>query len=163
MKSDGGELVGYSDADWAGDVDDRHSTTGNLFLMAGGPVSWLSKKQPVVALSTSEAEYVALSMATQKAVWLRRFLSGLAPAEVAKPTVIMEDNQGTIAIARNPVAHARTKRIDIRYHYIHEAVQEGTVVLQYCPTEAMTADVLTKSLTKNPFETLQKEMGLSTC
>ena len=91
MKSDGGELVGYSDADWAGDVDDRHSTTGNLFLMAGGPVSWLSKKQPVVALSTTEAEYVALSMATQEAVWLRRFLSGLAPAEVAKPTVIMED------------------------------------------------------------------------
>ena len=89
-------------------MDDRHSTTGNLFLMAGGPVSWLSKKQPVVALSTTEAEYVALSMATQEAVWLRRFLSGLAPAEVAKPTVIMEDNQGTIAIARNPVTYRYT-------------------------------------------------------
>ena len=96
MKSDGGKLVGYSGAEWAGDVDviDRHSTTGSLFLMAGGPVSWLGKKQPVVALSTSEAEYVSLSMATQEAV---RFLSGRAPAEVAKPTVIMEDNRGTIA------------------------------------------------------------------
>ena len=113
MKSDGGELVGYFGAGWAGDWD---ATTGSLFLMAGGPVSWLGKKQPVVALSTSEAEYVLQSMATQEAV---RFLSGRA-----KPTVIMEDNRGTIAIARNPVAHARTI---IRYHYLREAVQEGAL------------------------------------
>ena len=102
-KSGNGGLVGYADADWAGDLDDRHSTTGYVFLMAGGSVSWLSKKQPIVALSTAEAEYVALSMTTQEAVWLRRFLSDLTTAEDQKPTVVMKDNQGTIAIAKNPV------------------------------------------------------------
>ena len=86
-KSGNGGLIGYADADWAGDLDDRHSTTGYVFLMAGGSVSWLSKKQPIVALSTAEAEYVALSMTTQEAVWLRRFLSDLTTAEDQKPTV----------------------------------------------------------------------------
>ncbi len=101
VKSDLGKLTGYSDADWtaAGDVDDRHSTTGNLFIMAGAPVSWLSKKQAIVALSTSEVEYVALSMATQEVVWLRHFLSDLITTELETPTVIMEDNQGAIAMA----------------------------------------------------------------
>ena len=162
VKSCNGSLIGYSDSDWAGDVDDRHSTTGNLFQMAEGPISWLSKKQPIVALSTSEAEYVALSAATQEAVWLRRFLSGLEVAEL-EPTTIMEDNQGTIAIAKNPVAHSRTKHIDIRYHYVREAVQEGAVSLEYCPTEDMTADLLTKPLPRGRFEALRSAMGLSTC
>ena len=76
-KLESSTLVGYSDADWAGDLDDRHSTSGNLFLLAGGPVSWLSKKQSTVALSTAEAEYMSLSGATQEAVWLRRLLSEL--------------------------------------------------------------------------------------
>ena len=128
QKSDNG-LIGYTDSDWAGDLDDRHSTTGNVFLMAGGPISWLSKKQAVVALSTSEAEYVALSSATQEVVWLRKLLIADLKVALQQPTVLMEDNQGTIAIARNPVAHARTKHIDIRYHYIREAVQNGIVNL----------------------------------
>ena len=85
-------LVGYSDADWAGDQDDRHSTTGNLFVMSGSPVSWLSKKQLMVSLSTAEAEYVALSIATQEAVWLRRLFDDFQTSW-KKPTVIMEDNQ----------------------------------------------------------------------
>ena len=163
VKSDCAEPVGYSDADWAGDTDDRHSTTGNLFLMSGSPMSWLSKKQPIVALSTSEAEYVALSMATQEAVWLRCFLSGLTATELEKPTAIMEDNQGAIAIARNSICQARIKHIDIRFHYVREAVQQKSIILQYCPTENMIADLLTKSLSRNRFETLRSAMGLSTC
>ena len=163
VKSENGGLVGYSDADWAGDVDNRHSTTGVLFLMSGGPVSWLSKKQQIVALSTSEAEYVALSMATQEAVWLRQFLSDLAVSEIGVPTVIMEDNQGTIAIARNPVRHARTKHIDIKYHYVREAVQNHAITLQYCPTEVMLADLFTKPLGKGRFEALRSAMGLEIC
>ena len=75
QKLDNENLIGYSDADWAGDQDDHHSTTGNLFMMAGGPISWLSKKQSIVALSTSESEYIALSSASQEAVWLRRLLT----------------------------------------------------------------------------------------
>ena len=92
--------------------------------MSEGPVSWLNKKQTIVALSTSEARYVAVSAVTQEAVWLRRLLADLQALPV-EPTVIMEDNQSAIAIARNPILHARTKHIDIRYHYVREAVQEG--------------------------------------
>ena len=155
-------MIGFSDADWAGDQDDRHSTTGNLFLMAGGPVSWLSKKQAIVALSTSEAEYIALSVATQEAVWLRRLLVDLKGNSVC-PTVMMEDNQGTIAMARNPVSHARTKHIDIRYHYVRETVQKKVISLNYCPSENMTADILTKPLTRGRFESLRSLMGMDTC
>lgn len=158
-KSSGGVLTGYADADWAGDLDDRHSTTGSLFVMAGGSISWLSKKQPMVALSTSEAEYVALSVATQEAVWLRRLLAGLKVGS-QEPTELMEDNQGTIAMAKNPVSHARTKHIEIRYHYVREAVKEGTIRLCYCPTEEMIADLLTKPLPRGRFETLRGAMGL---
>ena len=92
-------------------MDDRHSTTGNLFLMSGAAVDWFSKKQPVVALSTTEAEYVALSAATQEVVWLNRLLSDIK-ATPQMPVVIKEDNQGTIAVARNPISHNRTKHID---------------------------------------------------
>ncbi|KAJ8381146.1 hypothetical protein SKAU_G00019240 [Synaphobranchus kaupii] len=99
--SEFGTLIGFSDADWAGDQDDRRSTTGNIFLLSGGAVSWLSKKQATVALSTAEAEYVALSQAAQEGTWLRRLLNDLGMD--ATPTVILEDNQGAIAIAKNPL------------------------------------------------------------
>lgn len=140
-----GTLIGYSDADWAGDLDDRHSTSGNLFIMAGGTISWTSKKQATVSLSTAEAEYIALSTATQEAIWLRRLLVDLSSKQ-SSPTVIMGDNQGSIAIARNPVSHNRTKHIDIRYHFIRKALQDGATDLCFCPSSEMIADVLTKPL-----------------
>ena len=127
--------------------------------MSGSPVSWLSKKQSMVSLSTSEAEYVALSNASQEAVWLRRLFDDIQ-ASLKGPTVIMEDNQGTIAMAKNPVSHFRTKHIDIRYHYVHEAVQEGVINLHYCRTEDMIDDLLTKPLPRGRFETLRLSMGL---
>jgi len=153
------ELIGYSDADWGSDGDDRHSTTGNLFLMSGGAVSWLSKRQAVVALSSAEAEYIALSSATQETVWIRRLLGDLT--NVLEPTVLMEDNQGAIAMSRNPVDHARTKHIDIRYHFVREAVQNRIIELIYCPTINMIADVLTKPLAKERFSTLRSGMGVT--
>ena len=153
-------MIGYSDADRAGDLEDRHSTTGNLFLMTGGPISWLNKKQAVVALSTSEAEYVALSSATQEAVWLRKLLILDLQVTSPEPTMLMEDNQGAISIAKNPVAHSRTKHISICYHYIREAVQEGIVNLCYCPTEQMIADLLTKPLPRECFKMLRDAMGM---
>lgn len=158
QRTETGTLVGYSDADWAGDQDDRRSTTGNIFLLAGGAVSWLSKKQATVALSTAEAEYIALSQATQEGVWLRRVLTELGMETTA--TVILEDNQGAIAIAKNPVDHARTKHIDIRYHYIRECVQNGQIQLKYCCIENMKADILTKPLPRQKFEYLREKIGL---
>ena len=158
-KSEKGSLIGYSDADWGGDFDSRHTpTTGNLFLMAGSPISWLSKKQTVLALSTLEAEYITLCLATQEAVWIRKLLTELLVS--VRPVMLMEDNQAAIAIARNPMAHARTKHIDIRFHYVREALQNGAIDVHYCPTSEMLADLLTKSLSKGQFETLRSAMGM---
>ena len=118
-----------------------HSTTGNLFMLSDGAVSWLSKRQSVVALSTSEAEYVALSMAAQEATWLQKLSMELKMP--SKPITLLEDNQGAIALT---IAHSRTKHIDIRFHSVREAQQDGVIDIQYCPTEEMVADVLTKPI-----------------
>ena len=109
----------------------------------------MSKKQAIVSLSTSEAEYIALSSATQEAVWIRRLLTDVGA--LPEPTLIMEDNQGAIAIAKNPIANARIKHIDIRYHYIREVVQEE---LCYCPSSEIIADLLTKPLSRGQFDWL---------
>ena len=126
-------FIGYSDADWAGDLDDRHSTSGNLFILANGTISWMSKKQATVALSTAESEYVALSQATQEAIWLRRLLKDLGMF-IDQPTVIHEDNKGAISIARNPVFHGRTKHIDIRSLFIRASIQLGAIDVKYFPS-----------------------------
>ena len=105
-KPTGDKPLGYSDANWAGDLNDRHSTTGNVFVMSGGAVSWLSHKQAMVALSTAENEYMALGSAVQEAMWLRQLLSDLR-YDMEMPIEILEDNQGAIAMARNPVGHKR--------------------------------------------------------
>ena len=152
-------LIGYSDADWANDVDDRHSITGTLFMMSNGAVSWNSKKQAVVSLSTAEAEYVALSSTTQEAIWLKRLLCDLGTVSDI-PVLLMEDNRAAIAIARNPVGHARTKHIDVRYHFAREAVANGQIKLQYCQTRDMIADILTKAISKVQFEKLRLLLGL---
>ena len=160
-RSDDGQLIGYSDADYAGDPDDRHSTTGNVhvFLMSRGPISWLSKKQGIVTLLTAEAEYVALTMATQEAVWIRRLLSDLKVLQ-DHPTVLMENHQGAICTAMNPVSHARTKHINVRCHYIRKALGEETIELKYCPMNEMIADIFTKPLHKEGFEVLRTSMNL---
>ena len=159
-KSSTGQVMGYSDADYAGDMNDRHSTTGLVFTLAGGAISWISKKQQVVALSTTEAEYIALCSATQEAVWLKRLVEEIRPNEVKTPILIQEDNQGTIAMSNNPVAHARSKHIDVKYHYIREAKENGQIIVKYCPTESMVADILTKPLPRSKYEQLRTHMGV---
>ena len=128
-----------------------------MFLLAGGAVSWLSKKQAVVALSTAEAEYVALSLATQKQHGSRSYLPIY---RYQQPIVIKEDNQGAIALARNPIAHSRTKHIDIRFHFIRKAQEEGVIDIVYCPTSEMVADLLTKPIPRGQFEKLRTLMGM---
>lgn len=139
------EIQAYSDADWAADATDRRSTTGYcVCLKENGPVvSWKTKKQPTVALSTCEAEYMALAATIQECLYLTQLLQGMDSSDCAPPKV-WEDNQGAIALAKNPVNRQRCKHVDIKYHFIRSTVNDGKVVLQYCPTEKMLADVMTK-------------------
>ena len=159
-RSTGEKLLGYSDADWANDTDDRHSTTGNVFIMSGGAISWLSHKQSTVALSTAEAEYIALGSATQEAIWLNQLLTDLR-IDTKGSIEILEDNQSAIAMAKNSTGRRRTKHIDIKHHFIKEAVQAGTISVSYCPTADMLADIFTKQLPRTQFEKLRSRLGLT--
>ena len=138
-------IVGFSDADWGGDHDTRRSTTGYLFKLGGGAVSWASKLQPTVALSSAEAEYMAVCAAVQEAIHLRQLMKDIGYTQ-GQPTIIFEDNQGCIALSANPVFHRRTKHIDIRYHFIRERIASGEIELRYISTEHQLADILTKAL-----------------
>jgi hypothetical protein len=141
----GTQLVAYSDADWAGNRDDRRSVSGLVLMMCGAPVVWRSTFQKTVALSSTEAEYMALSDCVKECVWLRRLLKGMGSEQV-DPTVIYEDNQGAMALAKNVGYQARTKHIDIRYHFIREKVASGEVELVYVESKNQLADYLTKGL-----------------
>ena len=142
------KLVGCSDSDWGGS-EDRRSVTGYGFqLNTDGPlVSWKSKKQQTVALSTCEAEYMALAAATQEAKFLRQLLADMQCCEV-KPAHIHVDNQGAIALAKNPVYHQRSKHIDIKYHFVRLEIQLGVLFLSYIPSEENIADLFTKPVSK---------------
>jgi hypothetical protein len=146
---DGGEqLTGYTDANWAGGniaQDGRRSTSAYIFTLAGGPISWSSKRQHTVATSSCEAEYIGQCNATKEAVWLRLLLRELAYPMIG-PTTIFADNKSAIALAKNPVYHGRSRHIDIQYHYTREKVNDNTIQLVYLPTIEMVADGLTKPL-----------------
>lgn len=146
---EGLRLVTYSDADWAGDENDRCSTSGYcVSLCKNGPlISWKTKKQPTVALSTCEAEYMALAATIQECLYLKQLLEHLDDYQYGVP-MIYEDNQGTIALAKNPVSRQRCKHIDIKYHFVRSTVNNGKVFLEYCPTDQMVADLMTKPATK---------------
>lgn len=158
-RREGGNLHAYADADWAGDQDDRKSTTGNVVILAGAAISWLSKKQQSVALSTTGAEYVALSQCAQEIVWLRRLLCEIGDS-VMPSTTVFEDNQGAIKLAHNPGSSRRTRHIDIRFHFTREAIEEGVIDLVYCHTLDMTADLLTKPIPRQQFQRLREKLGL---
>jgi hypothetical protein len=144
-------LVGYSDANWAGDVDTRRSTTGYVFMLGQGPISWKSKLQPSTALSSMESEYMALSSATQEAIWLRRLLRDLG-YEQDEPTTIFEDNQGCIKFVKNAKFSTGSKHIDVRKNYAGEAITRKDIAVKYIPTKDMVADIFTKPLPQLPFE-----------
>ena len=112
-----------------------------------------------MAISTAEAEYIALSAAVQEALWLQQLTSDLFGSNIQE-TTILEDNQSTIALAKNQNTHGRTKHVDIKYHFIRDHVEAKRVKLQYCPTEDMVADMFTKGLSTNPFEKLRKLAGI---
>jgi hypothetical protein len=157
-------LSGYSDADWAGIYTTRRSTSGYVFNIGSAAISWASKRQPTVALSTCEAEYSAQTQATKEALWLRGLLEQMDSQFSGKyPTVIYCDNQGSIALAKNPEYHARTKHFDIQLHWIREKVKEGRVQLEWIPTSEQLADELTEPLSRDRFEAFRKLLGLEVC
>ena len=161
----GGEqdaLLGYSDSDWAGDIITRRSTSGYVFQLGQSTISWCSKKQQTVAKSSTEAEYVALSIAVQEVIWLRRLLSDLC-VDVSAATVMMEDNQGAIDLSKNPKHHGRTKHIDVSYHFTRERIATKEIKLKYVPSTENLADVMTKPLPRVPFEKFRDELGVSKC
>ena len=142
-------LVGFADADYAGDKDNRRSTSGYTFTLSHGDdvntIDWKAKQQDVVALSSAESELISACSATQSAVYIRQLLTDLGFKQ-DEPTVIMEDNQACIAMSNNPITHKRTKHIDIRYHFVREKVESKEVELVYIPTQHQLADILTKPL-----------------
>jgi hypothetical protein len=140
-------LHGYCDSNYAEDLNDRRSVTGYAFLLSGAAVSWQAKKQPSVATSTTEAEYMAASEAAKEAIWWRSFMVSLG-YDVTAATRIQSDNQSSIKLSKNPEHHKRSKHIDVRHHFIREKVSEGTIDLVYINTSEMAADILTKPLVK---------------
>jgi transposase InsO family protein len=152
-------LAGYCDADWGEDRNDRRSVTGYVFLLAGGAISWQSKKQKTVALSSTEAEYMAAAQSTKEALWWRSTIQGLGYS-IDQPTPLYCDNQGAIALAKNPEHHNRTKHIDIQYHFIRERVADHSVRLVFVGSEDMIADALTKALDPQPYSKILKKLGM---
>jgi hypothetical protein len=138
------QLIGYSDADYAGSVDDRKSTSGYIFKYNNCVVTWNSAKQKTVSLSSTEAEYLALTTAIKEALWLKQLLSELNRKQ--EEITMYCDNKSTICLSKNPEFHSRTKHIDIRYHFIKEKITEKIIKIEYIPTDQMLADILTKAL-----------------
>jgi hypothetical protein len=157
-------LIGYSDSDWGGDLDTRRSTSGHVFLLGNGATSWYSKLQSSVATSTMQAEYIALYEATRECIWLNLLLKELGRNETTTsipiPIYIKCDNQSCIALAKNPENHARSKHIEIKYHFIREKIEDKSVEILYCPTEEMIADIFTKQISKVKFEEFRSMMKM---
>ena len=156
----GGDLTlcVYSDADFAGNRDDRKSSGAYVFAIGIGAVTWSAKKQRVVALSTLEAEYIAMSEAAREATWVLRVLNELG-ANI-RFIIIFADSQGAIALTKNPVFHNRSKHIEIQYHYTREKVANGEIQIAYISTKKMVADALTKPLVPAAHNAHCVEMGL---
>ena len=156
-------LVGFTDANWAGNVDNARSTTGYIFYLANGPISWKSKQQKTVALSSTEAEYMSLTAASQEALHLRSLLP-ILDIDVSLPTVIYEDNESALQLANNPVHHDRTKHIAIKHHFIRETISSKQIVVLRVVTKENVADMLTKAVTNTVYEHLiERFMGTVPC
>jgi hypothetical protein len=153
-------LMAFTDSDYAGDLDDRRSTSGFVFMMGSGAVSWSSKKQTVVALSTTEAEYIATALCARQCVWLRRVTEKLG-IEEKSGTVIMCDNSSTIQLSKNPVFHGKSKHIDVKFHFLRDLVNEGIVELSYCNSQNQIADIMTKPIKLEQLEKLRGMLGVT--
>ena len=156
----GGEesLLAYSDSDYAGDLDSRKSTSGYVFKMSSGAVAWSSKKQPVVSLSTTEAEFIAAAACACQTVWMQRVLEKLGLKQ-CKCTIFC-DNNSAIKLSKNLVMHGRSKHIDVRFHFLRDLANDGIVELVHCGSKDQLADVMTKPLKLELFLKMREQLGM---
>ncbi|GAA0167068.1 transmembrane signal receptor [Lithospermum erythrorhizon] len=154
-----GKLDVYTDSDYAGDLEDRKSTSGYVTIMSSGAVTWCSKKQPIVTLSTTEAEFVAATVCTCQVLWMKKVLAELGYEENVC-TQIKCDNSSTIKLSKNPVMHGRCKHIDIRFHFLRDLVKDGVIELIHCGTTEQIADIMTKALKTDSFQKLRTALGV---
>jgi hypothetical protein len=158
-RGDGEVLVGFSDSDHVGDIDPRKSTSGMLFFLGNSLVTWQSQKQSVVAKSTCEVEYIAAAVGACQGVWFAR-LYGELMNKAAPPVTMFIDNKSAISLCKNLVLHEKSKHIDLRYHFIHDYVEKGTIAVEYIGTGEQKTDILTKAIGRVCFEELRGKIGI---
>ena len=157
----GFQLQGFVDSDFAGCEDSRKSTTGWVFTLAGGPISWSSQRQKTVATSTLDAEYIAGAEAAKEAVWIRNFINDLRiPGLYVKSVPLFIDCNSALKLTRNPEFHSKSKHIDVKHHFIREKVESEEIDTQRVNTKDNLADVLTKALTRPTHEDLVGRLGM---
>ncbi|GJW51867.1 hypothetical protein Tco_0093218 [Tanacetum coccineum] len=157
-KGTGVETIVYADSNHAGDYVDRKSTSGVCTFMGCCLTSWFSKKQTALAISTTKAEYVSAGKACQQALWIKQ---ALVDYDINLDDIpILCDNKGAIDLSKNPVLHSRTKHIEIRHHFLRDNFQKGNISIEKVSSEDNIADILTKPLTREPFNLLRLGLGL---
>ncbi|XP_047158697.1 uncharacterized mitochondrial protein AtMg00810-like [Vigna umbellata] len=157
------KLVGYTDSDFGGDQIERKSTSGNIYFINRAPISWSSKKQTVITLSSCETEYIAGCYAVCLGVWLNEVSKELK-VQTDRPVELKMDNTSAISLAKNPVSHGRrrSKHIEVKYHFLRDMVNKGRFELTHCRTDLQLANMFTKALKLERFEFLKKEIGVLT-
>ncbi|XP_055910669.1 uncharacterized protein LOC129945033 [Eupeodes corollae] len=153
-------VIGFCDADWASNTEDRRSCTGYVFMFQGAAISWSSRRQQTVALSTMEAEYMSLGSATQEAVWLKQLEDELWPHLRKVPITLYCDNQNAIKLASTDAFHARSKHIDVRFHFLRNKIAAKKIDVKFVGTDEMTADILTKATFTPKHQYCTNKMGL---
>ncbi|XP_047335591.1 secreted RxLR effector protein 161-like [Impatiens glandulifera] len=154
------ELFWFCDSDWARSMDDMKSTSGYCYSLGSGIFSWASKKKERVAHSSAEAEYVLANEATKQVVWLRKILEDMGEKQ-DMATVLFCDSKSAISMSKNAVFHSRTKHINLKYHYIREAVDDEEVMIKHVKTGDQLADIFTKALPLNKFVYLRDLLGMT--
>jgi len=172
--------IGYTDSDFAGDPNDRKSTSDYVFMLAGGAITWRAHKQPLVTFSTVEAEYIGASDAVKEAIWVRSLYARILYCKIlykhteqgphclcsdndskaTKPQQIFVDNQDAIQLAKNPKFNECTKHISVRFHFVRDACERNAIKTKYLPTSDMFADIMTKNLPRDTHWKYAHGLGL---